>query len=215
LNKDTIGRISFYLNVLKEMSKMLSIVAVALCCTVGIGVTGFSLDAFTADNHIIHSASQKISYLTISSQRKKCKERSMVLHLFPEEQSAAMILAETESWRQYVPLAVSVGVIADILLGSPLANLALAPMKRATEDDKEEVGSEGGGEGTANKRRRIRNPNERVDADAIGKAAVERARYSMELRTFLEENKSDEDKYEDMRKKIDAMAQDFDSRKPL
>jgi len=204
------------LNVLKEMSKMLSIVAVALCCTVGIGVTGFSLDAFTADNHIIHSASQKISYLTISSQRKKGKERSMVLHLFPEEQSAAMILAETESWRQYVPLVVSVGVIADILLGSPVANLALAPMRNAAIGDEENVDSEGGGIGISSKRKRlINNPNERVDTDAIGKAAVEKARNSMELRRFLEENKSDKDKYEEMGKKIDAMAQEFDSRKPL
>jgi len=204
------------LNVLKEMSKMLSIVAVALCCTVGIGVTGFSLDAFTADNHIIHSASQKISYLTISSQRKKCKERSMVLHLFPEEQSAAMILAETESWRQYVPLVVSVGVIADILLGSPVANLALAPMRDAAIGDEENVDSEGGGIGISSKRKRlINNTNERVDTDAIGKAAVEKARNSMELRRFLEENKSDKDKYEEMGKKIDAMAQEFDSRKPL
>jgi len=140
----------------------------------------------------------------------------MVLHLFPEEQSAAMILAETESWRQYIPLVVSVGVIADILLGSPLANLALAPMKNAAMGDEENVDSEGGGIGISSKRKRlINNPNERVDTDAIGKAAVEKARNSMELRRFLEENKSDKDKYEEMGKKIDAMAQEFDSRKPL
>lgn len=193
------------------MSKVLSITAVALCCSIG-RVVGFSPDANIVANHVLNLTSQKTGYLTKSSQRKEYKNRSTILQLFPEEQSAALILAEAESWRQYVPLAVSVGVIGDILLGSPLANLALAPMKRATEGDEEEVGSEGG---TGNKRRRIRNPNERVDADAIGKAAVERARYSMELRTFLEENKSDEDKYEDIRKKIDAMAQDFDSRKPL
>jgi len=193
------------------MSKLLSIVAVALCSTVGIGVTGFSPHAFTADNHVMHFASQKIGYLTISSQRKECKKRSVALQLFPNDQGAALFLAETESWRQYVPLVVSVGVIGDILLGSPLANLALAPMKRATLGDEE-----GGEVGTSTKRKkRIRNKNERVDTDAIGKAAVERARNSMELRKFLEENKTDKDKYEDMRKKIDAVAQEFDSRKPL
>jgi len=207
--------VSISLNVYERMSKVLSIAAVALCCNIGRFVTGFSPDASIIANHVLHLPSQKTGYLTKSSQSKEYIYRSTILQLFPEEQSTALILAETESWRQYVPLVVSVGVIGDILLGSPLANLALAPMKRATEGDEEEVGSEGGGERTANKRRRIRNPNERVDADAIGKAAVERARYSMELRTFLEENKSDEDKYEDMRKKIDAMAQDFDSRKPL
>ncbi len=41
-----------------------------------------------------------------------------------------MLISATEGWRQYVPLVVSVGVILDILLGSPIANLALGPMVR-------------------------------------------------------------------------------------
>jgi hypothetical protein len=36
--------------------------------------------------------------------------------------SLLLIASEEESWRQYVPLVVSVGVIVDILLGSPFAN---------------------------------------------------------------------------------------------
>ena len=45
-----------------------------------------------------------------------------------------MLAAETESWRQYVPLVVSCLVIIDILLGSPAANAVLGVM-RPKEDD--------------------------------------------------------------------------------
>ena len=51
-----------------------------------------------------------------------------------------------------------------------------------------------------------RNPKERVDSDGLAQAAVEKARYSMELRKFLDENKTDEQRYEEMRKKIDQQA---------
>jgi hypothetical protein len=51
---------------------------------------------------------------------------SLSLDSLITEQSASLLIAESnESWRQYVPLVVSFGVILDILLGSPLANLAL------------------------------------------------------------------------------------------
>lgn len=51
---------------------------------------------------------------------------SLSLDSLISEQSATLLIAESnESWRQYVPLVVSFGVILDILLGSPLANLAL------------------------------------------------------------------------------------------
>lgn len=51
-----------------------------------------------------------------------------------------------------------------------------------------------------------RNPKERVDSDGLAQAAIEKARYSMELRKFLDENKTDEQRYEEMRKKIDQQA---------
>ena len=46
------------------------------------------------------------------------------LKSFTVEESS-LVLAATEGWRQYVPLVVIGGVILDILLGSPIANLAL------------------------------------------------------------------------------------------
>jgi len=130
---------------------------------------------------------------------------STSLKSFPDAQSS-LILADTAEWRQYVPLVVSCGVIVDILLGSPIANLALAPMKRATEDSDGESSEGSGGS------KFVRNPKERVDADAVAAAAVQKARYSMELRRFLDENKTDEQKYEDIRKKIDQQSEEFDEK---
>jgi hypothetical protein len=121
------------------------------------------------------------------------------------------MLSETETWRQYVPLVVSCGVILDILLGSPVANLALAPMRRASDDDSEGTDDDGGLFGEK-KSSFVKNPKERVDTDAVAQEALQRARYSMELRRFLDENKSDEDKYEEVRKKIDAQTEELNEK---
>jgi len=93
-------------------------------------------------------------------------------------------------------------------------------MRRATEEDADTNtntngnGGEEGGDGAASspQKKFVKNPNERVDTSGIGKAAVQKARYSMDLRTFLDENKSQEQKYDDMRKDIDDMARKFDEK---
>jgi len=142
--------------------------------------------------------------------------------------SAAVSSGETESWRQYVPLAVICLVLLDIVLGSPMANLALAPMRRAAEDGAgsgagggEDDGSSGGGGlfggmginsmisggdsdgggdggGTV-----LRNPKERVDTAAIAQTTLDKARGTVELMEYLEQNKSDEQRYDEIRKKLD------------
>jgi len=173
-------------------------------------VTGFSPAQYYASPPktpiISHNNNQQQDYTNKRSSSKTS------LQLFPVDQSAAILLAEgVESWREYVPLGVSLLVITDILLGNPIANLALAPMRKATLGDDDDDSD--GDSTTPKKKKFVKNPNERVDTDALGAAAVQKARYSMDLRTFLEENKSDEDKYEDMRKKINAQAQEFDSKK--
>lgn len=141
------------------------------------------------------------------------------LSLAPEIQealpsTAAVILSsDGESWRQYVPLGVSVGVIVDILLGSPIANLALAPMKRASENGAtDDAGGAGGSpfsaaSSAAGARDRAR---ERVDSTAIAQAALDKATNTLELKRFLEENKTDEQKFEDVRKKIDRQMSELD-----
>mmetsp|Transcript_13214 Transcript_13214/g.22542 ORF Transcript_13214/g.22542 Transcript_13214/m.22542 type:complete len:222 (-) Transcript_13214:146-811(-) len=148
------------------------------------------------------------------------------LHLLPElssSSSSIFLSSETESWRQYVPLAVSVAVIIDILLGSPLANLALGPMKRASEKGatggNSEEGSDNGGEGGGSLfssfggkgRNVVDKSKERVDSEAIAQAALDKAMNTLELKRFLEENKTDEQRYEDVRKKIERQMDDLDN----
>ena len=59
-----------------------------------------------------------------------------------------------------------------------------------------------GGEGGRNK--------ERVDSSAIAQAALDKARNTMELKRFLEENKTDEQRYEEGGKKIDRQMSQLD-----
>lgn len=118
-------------------------------------------------------------------------------HSLASETSSLLISAE-ETWRQYVPLAVSCGVIVDILLGSPLANAVMAPMRPGAQDE-EEVNPNS-----------TTNPNERVDTNQVAKAALDRANNSMELRRYLDENKSDQQIYEDMRKNLERQTEKLD-----
>lgn len=117
-------------------------------------------------------------------------------------------------------------VIIDILLGSPLANLALGPMRRASEKGATGSGSDDGnnnsggrslfsafGEGVSNIDARgkvVDSSKERVDSEAIAKAALDKAMGTLELRRFLEENKTDEQRYEEVRKKIDRQMNELD-----
>lgn len=112
--------------------------------------------------------------------------------------TSSLLLAQ-ESWRQYVPLAVSAVVIVDILLGSPILNLIVAPMKRQAEDEQKE----GGG---AFVQPRV-NPKERVDSEQVAQEALDRARNSLELRAFLDERK---DPIEEAQKAVEKQMADLD-----
>ena len=81
-------------------------------------------------------------------------------------------------------------------------------MKRASGVGGEE-GSEDGDSNNNNPFKK--NPRERVDTDAIAEATLQKARYSMELRKYLDENKTDEQRYEEMRKKIDQQASQLEN----
>lgn len=117
------------------------------------------------------------------------------------EPSSSILLAE-ESWRQYVPLAVSVFVIGDILLGSPIVNLILAPMKRQIKDSEQNTA------GVA-----VVNPKERIDSEKVAQEALDKARNTLELRNYLEEQKTDWDRMEEMRKKMDQQMAEMDQQK--
>ena len=122
---------------------------------------------------------------------------------FPDE-SGSIIVSAAEGLRQYVPLIVISGVLLDIVLGSPVANGLLAPMRRQAMGEEEEGGSSNDSY--------VKNPKERIDCDASAQAALDRARNSMELRRFLEENKTDVQRAIDARDDFDKLAEKFDDR---
>jgi len=122
-----------------------------------------------------------------------------VYHSAVMDSSSLMVSAE--SVRQYVPLVVSVGVIIDILLGSPLANAVLKPMRPEGEDD--------GGEKDKKNSDKPKSKS-RIDAELIAKNALDKANNTLELRNFLEERKTDYDRMEEMKRKLDASMQDLD-----
>lgn len=113
------------------------------------------------------------------------------------------ILLADQSWRQYVSLVVIAGVLIDILLGSPLANSLLKPMKgdQATEDAEVEKKAQ-------SPRDKSR---ERIDSEAVAQAAIARAEGALELRKFLDERKTDWDKFEEMKRKLDSDMESLDS----
>jgi hypothetical protein len=117
--------------------------------------------------------------------------------------SSSLTLAAEETWRQYVPLIVAVAVIIDILLGSPLANMALKPMRGDLEGGEED-------DKAAGKKGLVNRSRERVDTEGVAKAAIDRAQNALELRRFLDERKTDWDRMEDMKRKLDSEMQDLD-----
>jgi hypothetical protein len=94
------------------------------------------------------------------------------------EYSSSLTISE-ESWRQYVPLVVAAGVILDILLGNPLANMVLKPMKGDQPQEEDEEG--------ATKAAVVNRSKERIDSDKVAREAIDRAQNTLELRRFLDE----------------------------
>ena len=84
------------------------------------------------------------------------------------------MLAE-DSWRQYVPLVVIAGVLVDILLGSPLANSALKPLR----GDQPQADGEAGARANQDA---VSRSKERVDSDRVAQDAIARAESALELR---------------------------------
>jgi predicted RNase H-like nuclease (RuvC/YqgF family) len=108
-------------------------------------------------------------------------------------------LNDVSSWREYVPLVVSGLVITDIVLGRPVANAIMKPLQGVQEELKV-VSDE------ASKRR------ERVDTEAIGREALDQAYASMELRRYLEENMTPEQRLQEIRNKMDDQMSQVDQK---
>lgn len=121
--------------------------------------------------------------------------------------SSSIVLSSLEEYRQYVPLAVSCLVIVDILLGSPAANAVMSGMRPPEEG----VGDDGiGGGGASRSFGGGTNPRERVDTEKIKQEALERAKNQVELLKYLERNKSDADRMNEMRRKIDGQISEIE-----
>lgn len=117
------------------------------------------------------------------------------------------IAAETDSWRQYVPLIVSLLVITDILLGSPAANAVLSVARKPAEQALDDNNAAAADATTTPADRDLR---ERVDTMAVAQAALDKASATTELRKFLDESKSDMEKMRDVQSKLDAQLREFD-----
>jgi wobble nucleotide-excising tRNase len=56
----------------------------------------------------------------------------------------------------------------------------------------------------------IKNPKERVDSEQVAQAALDKARNTLELRDYLDKQKTDWDRMEEMRKKMDQQVAELD-----
>ena len=124
-----------------------------------------------------------------------------LLSLSDTASSTTLLLAE-ESWRQYVPLAVSALVIVDILLGSPAANSILGVVRGEAEKAGEQEEAP----------RLVKTKGERIDSSEVANSALEKARNAMEWQTYKESTKREEDRMEELRKKMDAQLAEFDNK---
>lgn len=139
-----------------------------------------------------------------------------------------------ESWRQYVALGVIGMVLVDILLGSPFANKVLSfarPPSEDDDDDGDRFEKSKGGEDTYQMVSEIfqgsgkkQQPHlsgsggkkrERIDVDSFAKAAIERAEGVTELREYLDSQKTDWDRMEELKRKMDDQMERLDEKRGI
>lgn len=169
-------------------------------------ITGFQINGYKCNTqHVIISDSDHQSKRHVRNPYKISKKHKP-LFLSPDELTATtssvlLCKEQVQEWRQYVPLAVSCLVILDILLGSPLANLALAPMKPNSDENSNSDLTKS----------TIENKNrERIDSDKLAQEALDKARNFRELRVYLETRKTGNDKISEMKKKFDNQLEKMD-----
>jgi hypothetical protein len=111
-----------------------------------------------------------------------------------------------EEWRQYVSLAIVAGVLIDILMGSPLANGVLKPLR----DAQEVLTKEGDGDERNRSSARALS-KERIDTDKVAQEAIDKAQNALELKRYLESRKTDWDRMEDLKRNLDKTMQELDN----
>ena len=111
--------------------------------------------------------------------------------------------SSSSSWRQYVPLVVSAGVLLDIVLGSPAANSVLRLAQSPTEQDDNDNDQRSNLENKPSK--------ERIDTMAVAQQALDKASATTELRRYLDENQSDWQKIQKIQQEMDQQLADYDA----
>ncbi|KAI2497916.1 hypothetical protein MHU86_16572 [Fragilaria crotonensis] len=106
-----------------------------------------------------------------------------------------------ESWREYVPLVVSAAVMVDIAMGRPVANAIMKPLSQQASSPSENTDA-----------MTKTNPKERVDTERIAQEALNQAYASMELRRYLDENKTEAQRLQEIRQRMDAELRQVDAK---
>ena len=106
--------------------------------------------------------------------------------VFYSSSSSWIISVELNEFRQYVPLIVILSVLVDIVLGSPLANSVLKPMRDASGLVEDALVDTSDAPMTKYK--------ERVDSEAIAREAYDQAMGVKDLREYLEKNKTENER---------------------
>lgn len=121
--------------------------------------------------------------------------------------AAELVLLEstTATWKQYVSLGVILIVVLDIVLGSPLLNMVTAPLKSRIllEEDSTTATTPSMGVNQPRLVTRGGKGKERIDTEAIAKEALDKADSAMALRDYLDRNKTDKDRMEQLQREID------------
>jgi hypothetical protein len=126
--------------------------------------------------------------------------------------AATEAASSSSSWRQYVPLVVSGGVLTDIVLGSPVANKVMSGMRPPAE------GEAAGGDGKANASSKskvdpvLQKKQERIDTQAYARSALNKAENTLSLRKYLDENKSETEKMNDLKRIMDKQMEELDKK---
>jgi hypothetical protein len=126
------------------------------------------------------------------------------------EAASATASSSPSSWRQYVPLVVSGGVLTDIVLGSPVANKVMSGMRPPAEGDA--VDSDSKASSKAKVDPVLQKKQERIDTQAYARAALNKAENTLSLRKYLDENKSETEKMNDLKRIMDKQMEELDKK---
>lgn len=125
-------------------------------------------------------------------------------HLSSSSSFNTLLVSEGDAtWRQYVSLGVVVFVLGDILLGSPFANGILSIVRPPQSSG---LTGEVKGDSDETSGRNVSTTAERVDTSAVAQKAIDKARATMDLRTYLDNRKTDADIIREAEKKLDEEA---------